>query len=90
MENSNRGRSRDQQRDIWRQYARNRRQRMSNEQRQQQLSRLRQRRNRNRVADNNFASRRFQGTHDNEAGPSTRHVNETAHGKRHKLTITNH
>ncbi|KAJ1396704.1 hypothetical protein SESBI_32376, partial [Sesbania bispinosa] len=52
---------------------------MSSEQRQQELSRMRQRRNRNQMTDNNFASRRFQGTHDSEAGPSTTHINEIAH-----------
>ncbi|KAJ1387801.1 Helitron helicase-like domain [Sesbania bispinosa] len=31
------------------------------------------------MTDNNFASRRFQGTHDSEAGPSTTHINEIAH-----------
>ncbi|KAJ1412947.1 Helitron helicase-like domain [Sesbania bispinosa] len=79
MENNNRRQSRDQQRERWRQNARSRRQRMSSEQRQQELSRMRQRRNRNQMTDNNFASRRFQGTHDSEAGPSTTHINEIAH-----------
>ncbi|KAK2382809.1 hypothetical protein QL285_070323 [Trifolium repens] len=57
------------------QYERNRRQRMNSEQRQQEL--LRRRENYNQ--SHNFSSN-FQGTHDFEAGPSVRHINDTTVG----------
>jgi hypothetical protein len=101
MENRRTQQSRELQRERRAQYERNRRQRMSIEQRQQELLRRRENHKQSKqkgkqvetttnnvasrvpfqnLTNTNFSSTRFQGVHDFEAGPSVRHINDTALG----------
>ncbi|KAK2399974.1 hypothetical protein QL285_049719 [Trifolium repens] len=87
MENRRTQQSRELQREIRAQYERNRRQIMSIEQRQQEGKQVETTTNNvasrvpfQNLTNTNFSSTRFRGVHDFEAGPSVRHINDTALG----------